>query len=302
MLLADARPFPNASRHALDTADAPHPGRCPLHAAGELGCGEPPWNPLHRHPEAAGQSRYLAPEDGELVPILGTAPATAQERAIHARFQSKVQEPGFPCVAARSVFNRGTYRFGAYGRLGSSGAALALCHDLYEFAHEWPVGQPAFASLIAAFPAPVVADESAFEHLLWQQLQLMHDIDRQFFGWDRAVSRDPAHPQFSFSIGARAFFVVGLNPCASRHARRTETSLLVFNLHDQFEALRASGKFEPMQQAIRQRDLAYQGSLNPMLDDFGRQSETRQYSGRAVPHDWRCPFQFRHPAAPTGEP
>lgn len=235
------------------------------------------------------------------MPVLGTAPATPEEQAIHARFQAKVQERDFPCVAARSVFNRGSYRFGAYGVLGTPGAALALCHDLYEFNHEWPVGQPGFNSFIAAFPAPLLKDEAAFERLLWEQLQLTHDLDRYFFEWNAAVSRDPEHPQFSFSIGGRAFFVVGLNPCASRQARCTEASLLVFNPHDQFEALRTNGKFEPMQQAIRQRDLAYQGSINPMLDDFGTQSESRQYSGRAVSEDWRCPFHFGRSAAATGE-
>ena len=30
--------------------------------------------------------------------------------------------------------------------------------------------------------------------------------------------------------------------------------------------------------------------MNPALKDFGTQSEARQYAGRAVPPDWRCPF------------
>ncbi|MEP6902345.1 MAG: YqcI/YcgG family protein, partial [Actinomycetota bacterium] len=29
---------------------------------------------------------------------------------------------------------------------------------------------------------------------------------------------------------------------------------------------------------------------NPNLSDFGTQSEARQYSGRAVEHEWKCPF------------
>jgi hypothetical protein len=45
-----------------------------------------------------------------------------------------------------------------------------------------------------------------------------------------------------------------------------------------------------MQEAIRQRDIALQGSINPVLARFGEASEARQYSGRAVESNWKCPF------------
>jgi FPC/CPF motif-containing protein YcgG len=38
------------------------------------------------------------------------------------------------------------------------------------------------------------------------------------------------------------------------------------------------------------RDLRLQGSLNPNLSDFGKKSDARQYSGRAVEANWKCPF------------
>ena len=85
--------------------------------------------------------------------------------------------------------------------------------------------------------------------------------------------------------------MVGLHAHASRLARRTPWPMLAFNLHEQFERLRTGGRFDALQRAIRARDLAGQGSINPMLSDFGDRSETRQYSGRAVPDDWRCPFR-----------
>jgi FPC/CPF motif-containing protein YcgG len=47
-----------------------------------------------------------------------------------------------------------------------------------------------------------------------------------------------------------------------------------------------------MQQIIRHRDIALQGSTNPMLTDFGEQSEARQYSGRAVDDDWVPPLKI----------
>lgn len=254
-----------------------------------------PWNPLHDDASAMRFSRYLAPSDGGLHPALANARACdATDHAIHRRLKDKILGKEFPCVAARSVLNRGTYRFGVYESLGSPQAALALCHDLYEFTHEFPAGRHPFTSYMAAFSSPSIDSEAAFENLLWQQLQLMHGIDARYFDWDGSVSKDPDSPNFSFSVGGRAFFVVGLNRCASRRARFADEAFIVFNPHDQFEALRASGKYEQLQQAIRQRDIAFQGSINPMLEDFGSQSESRQYAGRAVPEQWRCPF---HPQA-----
>jgi FPC/CPF motif-containing protein YcgG len=64
----------------------------------------------------------------------------------------------------------------------------------------------------------------------------------------------------------------------------------VFNLHDQFERLRAEGRYEKLRGAILDRDIAMAGSINPMLSRHGDVSEARQYSGRVVGTEWRCPF------------
>jgi FPC/CPF motif-containing protein YcgG len=78
---------------------------------------------------------------------------------------------------------------------------------------------------------------------------------------------------------------------SSRDARRFPWPTLIFNPHEQFERLRSDGKWKHMQETIRQRDVQLQGSINPMLSDFGEQSEARQYSGRPVEEDWRAPFK-----------
>src|SRR6476620_7390004 len=74
-------------------------------------------------------------------------------------------------------------------------------------------------------------------------------------------------PHFAFSLAGTAYFVVGLHPAASRIARRTPLPTLVFNLHEQFEELRQSERFERMRDTIRRRDQALQGSVNPMVAD-----------------------------------
>ena len=61
----------------------------------------------------------------------------------------------------------------------------------------------------------------------------------------------PSDQHFAFSAGGTAYFIVGLHPAASRDARRTPTPTLVFNLHEQFEELRASGRFPRMRDKIR---------------------------------------------------
>ena len=253
-----------------------------------------PWNPLCENDQAARLSSYLGMVDGEVQPILQPARGCSDpERALQASLKDKILGPGFPCVAARSAFSRKSYRFGLYPTLGSREAALAMCHDLYEFSHELRHSHEQFTSFIGAFSAPSGLDEVAFETLLWRQLQLIHEIDAQYFSWDASVSKDPDDPNFSFSVGGRAFFIIGLNQSASRLARVTDQPCIVFNPHEQFEALRASGKYEKLQQSIRQRDMAFQGSINPVLANFGQQAESRQYSGRSVPSHWKCPFQHR---------
>lgn len=172
---------------------------------------------------------------------------------------------------------------------------MALCHDIYEFSHEFGQGpgQAPFTSFIAAFKKPLALTELEFERLLWQQLQYIHEIDADHFGWDTSVSKDPNDAKFSFSVGGRAFFVIGLHLAASRLARVMDVPCMVFNPHEQFEALRLNGSYGKLQQAIRQRDMAYQGSINPVLSNFGDASESRQYSGRSVSSQWQCPFHQR---------
>lgn len=249
--------------------------------------GSPPsWNPLADHPDARVLSSYHSPDD--LVPHDNTL------HMAHARFSAHVLDAGFPCVGAKSAFNRGRYRFGLYPPLASAGAALGVCHDLYEFSHEFDRPGNEAVTFVALFRGPGDTDEAGFERSLWSQLQQMHAIDSRHFDWDPRVSQDPHSAEFSFSIGARAFFIVGLHPKASRVARRAPNTTVVFNLHEQFESLRSGGKYETMQKVIRSRDVALQGSVNPVLETFGKSSEARQYSGRANAEDWHCPFHHLH--------
>lgn len=248
------------------------------------------WNPLATAPGEVAP-RYAAFDGDRIVHPL--APDTMASDALvqaHAELRAHVQDKAFPCVGAKSAFNRKRYRFGLYGALGAADTTRQVTHDLYEFSHEFRDAGDEPVTFLAMFGGEAPADDLVFERQLWTQLQRMHDVDAAWFGWDPAVSPDPDSDEFSFSIGERAFFLVGLHPNASRVARRAARPTIAFNLHEQFEGLRERGKYEPMQTAIRARDVALQGSVNPVLRQFGEDSEARQYSGRAVPETWQCPF------------
>ncbi len=215
-------------------------------------------------------------------------PAPPLERLIADSFAGFAGSDGHPCLGARSVVHRGAYEVRVYGQLGSRSSAAALCDDLSSFSAHVVADQ--LTSFVAVFQAPTAMTEPRFSALLWRQLQSMHDLDHTRCSWDERVSSDPESPHFSFSVGGRAYFVVGLHAGSSRWARRFAWPALVFNPHEQFVAMRESGKYERVRSMIRGRDAALQGSVNPVLRDHGIRSEARQYAGDPVADAWRCPL------------
>jgi FPC/CPF motif-containing protein YcgG len=225
-------------------------------------------------------------------------PATAGDHQLREVIARLVNHQDYPCLGARSVFHRDRATVRVYDELADPALASRLLADLRSFASGT---DPAagFASFVAVFRGPVIDDELHFEQLLWSQLRQLHEVDDE--AWNESVSADPAATHFAFSAAGTAYFIVGLHPRASRLARRIPMPTLVFNLHEQFELLRQSGKFSQMRDKIRQRDEQLQGSTNPMVSDYGSQSEAAQYSGRRVGPDWEAPFHAgRHGRSQTG--
>jgi len=208
------------------------------------------------------------------------------------RFLDRVARPGFPCVGAKSAAAQQGIEFFEAGDLCEDCNDPELLARLQVFAAAAP-RDALFVSFVAIFPDTPKLAEAEFEAALWRRLQSLHELDAQAFAWDPSVSADPASPEFSMSLGGRAFYVIGLHPGASRRARRFPFAAMVFNLHSQFETLRGDGRYEKMRAAIIERDIAYAGSRNPMLKVHGEASEARQYSGRVVGAEWRCPFSAR---------
>lgn len=209
----------------------------------------------------------------------------------------KIRAADWPCVGSKAALAKGAIEPHVFGRMGDRVNDAPLLDALGTFARmveEQPDDSTTVHSFAALFQSPIDTDEMRFEAMLWSQLQRLHDLDtKRGTRWAQDVSRDPNDPHFSLSLAGHAFFVIGLHPGASRLARQFAAPALVFNSHQQFEKLRADGRYQKMQAATRERDIALQGSINPNLADFGTAAETRQYSGRKTEASWSCPFHVR---------
>jgi FPC/CPF motif-containing protein YcgG len=256
----------------------------------DLDCLECAWLNPFDDDTARTHSQYYGYHDGELVRLLETAAPTTFAQVAHSELRSFILNDRYPCLGARAAFHRGTYRFGAYERLGDASVSRGLMRDLYAFVAERKGIAPAYTTFAAVFREPFEGDEQDFERVVWSQLEQLHDIDRRLYPWDASVSADPADPHFSFSLVGNAFFIIGMQPNASRSARRFAWPALVFNAHVQFEDLRRDGSFFGLQRRIREREMRLQGTINANLTNFGHRSEAGQYAGRQVEEQWTCPF------------
>lgn len=221
-------------------------------------------------------------------------PSDDSGHPLAAAFIRFIDEPAFPCVGAKAAVNRNGMRFVVARDFASAWDDLRILPTLLDQAKTYREDPGLFRSLVVLFETGAPVDEEAFEAQMWQRLESLTAKD-QWLGQfpDPRVAHDPDDPHFALSFGGEAFFVVGLHPRASRPARRFSVPAMVFNLHDQFEQLRASGRYEGLREAIMTRDVALAGGTNPMLSRHGHGSAARQYSGRAVPADWQCPFSGR---------
>ena len=227
-------------------------------------------------------------------------PTNDREHPLTEAFRQFIADPQFPCVGAKSALSKGQLCTIVVDEIGSHANDNRIHAALLGFIARYRANPELFQSFVVIFAGGHDYDEEAFERHLWARAQALCDHDAEIgHGWDGRVTADADDPHFSLSVAGEAFFVVGLHPNASRPARRFRAPVLVFNLHDQFERLRREGRYEKLRDSILKRDEALSGSVNPMLARHGAASEARQYSGRVVGDDWRCPFQPPQAAQPN---
>lgn len=196
-----------------------------------------------------------------------------------------------PCVMAQSVIADESVTINSYGNMNKERVIVKLFEDLKVYVNAQDQETKNFETFIAVFKRDKFLNELHFEDALWKLLKNLHEIDDK--EWDSSTSSDPEANDFSFSLHGTSFYIVGMHPMSSRFARKSPYTMIVFNLHSQFEKLREINRYERVRDLIRRRDKSYQGSINPTLADFGTHSEARQYSGRKVEENWKCPYTFK---------
>ena len=207
-------------------------------------------------------------------------------------FETFVGQDGYPCIGAQAAVNGKSYAIGLFDNMNGVKSAEGLGNGLSEYIDYLDKRASDFMTYIAIFKNDKFDSEKSFEVSLWSLLNRLHANDIQNTDWNEEVGHNPDDSDFSFSFGGKAFFMVGLHPKSSRKARRLGHTAIAFNLHNQFENLRKKGRYQKIKEAIRTNEIAFSGSINPMLNDFGEGLEAPQYSGRKVSPDWKCPFAF----------
>lgn len=257
--------------------------------------------PGMRHPSAATiadrapiskRADAICAFNGEWIPMTETTVKKTDTARRH--FEAFLQSKAYPCVGAKSALARDNMSFLGVGSMDSAADDLEIHQAVMDFGRSLMDEKGVVQSLVVFFSGPLDQSERDFEKALWMRLQCLHNLDvASGHAWDDAAATDPDSAHFSMSVGGEAYFVLGMHPRASRPARRFEVPVIVFNPHAQFERLREDGLFDRMKTTIRKRDEDLTGDSNPMLDDFGQSSEARQYSGREVSKEWKCPFEFK---------
>jgi uncharacterized protein len=219
-----------------------------------------------------------------------------EKEDIKQEYLSYINSGDFACIGAKAALAKKQIYCFVAGNIACPKDDKDILNFLYMFIDEYRNSNELYHSAAVIFKGPGVIDDKQFDELMWQRLQALSDFDSADYNYDRRVDADPSSSNFSFSLKEESLFIIGLHPASSRPLRRFNYPALIFNPHRQFEQLRQSGKYEKMKHVVRKRDIAFCGSINPMLEDFGNASEVFQYSGRKYDDTWKCPLKINHGA------
>jgi hypothetical protein len=216
------------------------------------------------------------------------------DTSIISEYINYIASDGFPCIAAKAAVAKHQVQCMVADHLACPHNDEGILQFIYNFVDSYRSSDALYHSAAVIFKGPDVISEELFENFLWMRLQALADLDSKRYDYDKRVDSNPDSGKFSFSLKEEAFFIIGLHPANSRPTRRFRCPVLTFNPHAQFEELRDLNKFENMQRVVRKRDLAFSGTINPMLENYGTSSEAHQYSGKHYDQEWQCPLNIHH--------
>ena len=195
-----------------------------------------------------------------------------------------IESDKFPCVGGKSILQSQQFNFCTYDLLDATSTAYSLHNHLGQFRSKWKLDDHKesrsinFFSYIAGFSGQQFETELQAVNSFFSLLRNLHDIDTaNNIAWDKDSASPLTSPNFSFSIGGFSYFLIFMHKYAYNQARRTELTFVVFNPHYIFLNLRLRGVFEKFRDRIR-RNLHEAGlEINAELQDYGIESEFRQY-------------------------
>lgn len=211
---------------------------------------------------------------------------------IENEIKSLIMQKNYPCIAALKSFHLNDYRVKSYSGMGQYIQRPKLRSELLAYLNRYLETKSTYFTFWAVFDDTAAATEDEFEKNLWSELSALTSEDTKHIDQDLRFSSNPEDKKFCFSLGGKAFFVVGLHPNSSRVSRRFPWPTLVFNVYEQFEQLAHKNLYKPMIEINRQRDVLFQGDINPMVRQHGDDWESIQFSGKTNPASWKCPFHF----------
>lgn len=211
------------------------------------------------------------------------------EKTILRDLSLHIGNKSFPCVMAKAVEKLAGITVSTADELESESSVMRIHQELSAFVDRFRVKEQ-LSSFVLTCDENKYKKFEDFESDFWTFLKSLRDYDQQFFEHDARVSSDPGHHEFSFSVKSEAFFILMLHPDSPRLARRFKYPAIVFNPHIQFERMRLKGVFDKVRTLIRNKDKILQGSVNPMLSDFGERSEVFQYVGKVYAADETVPL------------
>ena len=215
---------------------------------------------------------------------------TKSDESIEQQYREYLDDKRFPCIGAKAALSRNHIKSIVLPHMACPSHDMEILQFIYNYVDQYRASTDLYHSAAVIFKGPLNVTENNFDELLWERLHSLSALDKKNFQHDSRVDSDPASARYSFSLKGEAFFIVGLHAASSRRARQFKYPALIFNPHAEFEKLRAANRFIKMREVVRKRDVAYSGSINPMLNDFNQTSEVYQYSGRQYPTDWICPL------------
>jgi FPC/CPF motif-containing protein YcgG len=190
-----------------------------------------------------------------------------------------IKNKNFPCVMAKAVATKGLIVVHEEKDLTNDQQVKKIVQKFYAFIDEYRKKTGRLSSFIICLDQDISFND--FEKIFWRFLKKLNLQDKKSYSHDPRVSSDPQSERFSFSIKEEAFFILALHPNSPRFSRRFKKPTIVFNPHQQFEHLREAGLYKKIRDLIRKRDKILQGFINPMLNDFGEESEAYQYMGKS---------------------